>query len=372
MRKRLLSILFLIFLDIQLLHADQPDPTTTTSYVQEATLQFQYGAPAILEQYAAAAGIQDYHFTAQLGTLTITTDGNSLKDPSLYAISFDTNIAITGYVYENGQYILADTPVQVWAITVVGGTVESTVQLQTGITNLAPNSGNLLPNQSTMTAYIILTNINKGLGYFIPGMVYTLSEDNGLGSFGVALREQGDNIAEPVPILVNGEETTTTPIVEVGGDPTPDIPFEGDGYPYTHEFDFTILNNVDSFELYNAIEGRKAPIATAQLQVINGLPDLEYGVQIAFTSTAPGSDFEMHLNGDPSQYALPYYLYLNGEYLQKNIFTLWDDIFVPTGTITMVQRPITVAVKEGTELSGAPEGSYSDTVTVVIIPLDTL
>ena len=372
MRVRLLPILFLILV-CNILFLAAKDVTVTTTYEQVTNLQFQYGAPSILQQYGTATTIQNTHFTALLGILTITTDGKNLKDPSLYSISFDTSITITGYVYENGQYVLASVPVQVWAVTIVGNSVKSVVQLQTGTTNLAPNTGNFLPGENTMTSYIVLINTNKGLGYFIPGIVYSLN--TGLGSFGVSVDPQGGgNTSTPVPIIVDGQETITAPIVAVGEDTTPDIPFEGegDGYPFTHEFDFTILNNIESFDLYNAIEGRKATIAAAQLKVSLGDPSKQYGVQIAFTSNAPGSDFEMHLNGDPSQYALPYYLYLNGEYMQKNVFTLWDGIYVlSTGSITL-ERPITVAVKEGTELAGAPEGSYSDTVTVVIIPLDTL
>lgn len=358
---------------MQFLYADPPNHTVTTTYEQVTNLNFQYGAPLMLRQYGTASTIQDTHFTALLGVLTITTDGKNLKDPSLYAISFDTNITITGYVYSNGQYILTSTPVQVWAVTIVGNSVASVVQLQTGTTNLAPNTGNFLPGENTMTSYIVLINTNKGLGYFIPGMVYSLN--TGLGSFGVSVIPQGGgNTTTPVPILVDGQVTTTAPIVSVGEDTTPDIPFQGDGdgYPYTHEFEFTIQNNFDSFDLYDAIGGRKATIATAQLKVSLGDPTKQYGVQIAFTTTAPGLDFEMHLNGDPSQYALPYYLYLNGEYMPKNVFTLWDGIYVlSTGSIT-IERSITVAVKEGTELSGAPEGTYSDTVTVVIIPLDSI
>ena len=374
MRGRLVCILFLIlFCNVFFLAAKTV--TVTTTYVQEPSLNFQYGLPPNLKQYQDDSAITNSHFIAHLGTLTIWTDGNNLKDPNLYAISMDTNLFITGYVYSNGQYVLADTPVEVWAITVIGGSVESVVQLQSGATNLAPNAGNFLPGENTMTSYIILINTNKGLGYFIPGMVYTTT--SGLGLFQVSVDPQGGTNPEAiVPIIVNGEETTTAPIVGVPSDTIPEIPFQGDdgddGYPFTHEFQFTILNNVESFDLYNAIEGRKATIAAAQLQVSLGDPTKQYGVQIAFTSTTPASDFEMHLNGDPSQYALPYYLYLNGEYMQKNVFTLWDGIYVLSNGSVTLERPITVAVKEGTELSGAPEGSYSDTVTVVIIPLDTL
>lgn len=357
------------------LYADPPNPTTTSSYVVQPNLQFQFGPPPIIQPYASNAGILNTHFVAHLGTLTITTDGNNLKDPSLYAINMDTNISIRGYVNNNGQYVLADTPVEVWAITQVAGEFKSVVQLQNGTTNLAPNPGNILDNEDTMITYIILINTTKGYGYFIPGMVYTIANINGLGSFSVSVNPQGGSVSyEELPIVVDGQELSVAPIVSVGGDTTPDIPFEGDDddYPFTHEFLFSIISNVDSFDLYDAIEGRKATIATAQLQVSYGVPNKEYRVQIAFTSAAPGELFEMHLNGDPSQYALPYYLYLNGEYMPKNVFTLWDGIYVlSTGSIT-IERPITVAVKEGTELSGAPEGTYSDTVTVVIIPLDTI
>lgn len=358
---------------MQFLYADPPNPTTTSIYVQEPSLEFQYGAPSALLPYETSAGILSSHFVAHLGTLSITTDGKNLKDPNLYAINMDTNISISGYVNNNGQYVLAETPVQVWAITQVGGDFKSVVQLQNGSTNLAPNAGNILNNQSTMTSYIILINTTKGFGYFIPGMVYTITNSNGLGSFTVSVDPQGGSTSSvPVPIVIDGEVLPEAPIINVGGDATPDIPFEGDGYPYTHVFDFSIENNVDSFDLYDAIGGRKATIATAQLKVSLGDPTKKYGVQIAFTSTAPGLDFEMHLNGDSSQYALPYYLYLNGAFMEKNVFTLWGDISVSSNGSITVQRPITVAVKEGTSLDGAPEGTYSDTVTVVIIPLDSI
>lgn len=373
MRIRSIPILLLL-LCIQSLLADPPNPTTTSIYVQQPTLQFQYGAPSAIAAYASSAGIQNTHFVAHLGTLTITTEGNNLKDPNLYAINMDTNISISGYVNYDGQYVLAETPVEVWAITQVGGVFKSVVQLQNGSTNLAPNAGNILNNQSSMISYIILINTTKGYGYFIPGMVYTITNSNGLGSFTVSVDPQGGGSSSvPVPIVVDGQVLPEAPIINVGGDVTPDIPFEGDDddYPFTHEFLFSIVSNVDSFDLYDAIGGRKAAIATAQLQVSYGVPNKEYRVQIAFTSSAPGELFEMHLNGDPSQYPLPYYLYLDGEYMPKNVFALWDGIFAPTGN-TMVQRPITVVVQEGTLLDGAPQGAYSDTVTVLIIPLDTL
>jgi len=112
MRVRLVCILFLIlFCNVFFLAAKTV--TVTTTYEQVTSLQFQYGAPSILQQYGTSSNIQNTHFTALLGVLTITTDGTNLKNPSLYAISFDTNITITGYVYDNGQYILASVPVEV-------------------------------------------------------------------------------------------------------------------------------------------------------------------------------------------------------------------------------------------------------------------
>lgn len=152
-----------------------------------------------------------------------------------------------------------------------------------------------------------------------------------------------------------------------------EIPFEGEGVPFTHQYEFKILDNPMNFDLQQAILGNRPVIATLELKVTNAQENIEYGVEIAFTSKDP-TGFKLHLDGDLSQHGIPYQLYFDYDLnpIPHSTFIEWGNLFVSGDSTGTMQRNITVSVNDGPELGEAPQGQYSDTVTVNVVPLELL
>lgn len=352
--------------------------TTTeysSTYVSAPSLQFTYGPPSPIASFSSAdTGIQADDFAALLGILTITTTSNTLFDPSIICLNFDpATISIEGY-YKVGDLIqYGEIPIVVRAVTVRDNAVIASVLVQTSTTSLVKSSGNVLPSGGSIQSYICIVATEGTFDSFIPGTTYTVPEDEPLGSFAVTT-EGTANTTYEVPISVNNAEPgETAPIVPDTGDPTPEIPFEGESDPLLPSYDVTIVQGDTTFALSEALAGLNPEIADVQLYVANGMAGTEYGVYIAFTQPNADPGFKLHLDGDLALQAIPYHLYLGGAEMTKNQFVQWRGIYIPEqNTSTTQTKVVTVSIASGTEVDSAVAGEYKDTVLVVIMPLDTI
>ena len=373
MRRIWYPVLFLILLCI--IHV-QLVAAITSNYQQEANLQFAYGPPSVLNAFSTAdTGIQNTHFVALLGTLTVEIDGNHLFDPALVEMQLSSNLTIEGYVRPNSTSIQYNNqiPVDIRAVSVAKNKVIKSEIINGSNFTLGKNSGNVLGGSDTLYVYLVLVHTLSDLNYFIPGTIYKLTESSNVGSFVLEAREGGNTPVEDVPVSVNGDAPVPgipAPFIGTGSGTTPDIPYEGD-FDFTHYFNFTILSNPASFILGNATTGQRPTIATLQVQVFNALPGNEYGVNIAFSSKNQ-SGFTLHLDGDLSKHGIPYHLYLGTEEIFNNSISTWRQLFTQSNTLAVSTKDVSVSVSDLSAVSQALVGTYQDTVTVFIIPLDTL
>jgi hypothetical protein len=380
MKKRWVLIAILLILSFSRLSAVNEPVVVTSSYDTADFLQFQYGPPTPLAGFAISdTGITPSNLCALLGTLTISTNGNNLFDPSLININVSPTVAIEGYVRDaNGTISYAENiPATLMAITVIEDEFVEAVPITGSTVQLVSSSGNIFPGKTTsMSTYIVLIAADMEYDYYIPGVIYSLDDESSIGTFGVSADGQGQEETTVIPISVD-EIGTVLDAPFIPTSPAPgdevDIPFEGDGFPFTHQYVFEILDNPMNFDLQQAILGTRPVIATVQLKVTNAQENTEYGVEIAFTSKDPAG-FKLHLDGDLTQHGIPYQLYFDYDLnpIPHSTFIEWGNLFVSGENTGIIQRNITVSVNDGPELGEAPQGQYSDTVTVNIIPLESL
>ena len=338
-----------------------------------------YGPPPVLQGFGTSSGIQSSHFVALLGTLTITPDGNQLFQPNMFSLNLDTTLFIEGYVRPTPTTIINNQqiPVYIRAVSIAKGQVIQTSIVTGGQVVLGPQSGNVLGGSDFLTVYLVLVNEPTIPNYFIPGTVYRLTGDSNVGTFAVAAStgSSGSTPIEEVPISVNGNDPVEdAPFIgDTGGsgDTTPDIPYEGD-FGFEHSYLFSILENGANFNIQDAMMGLRPIIARVQSQLSGTTdPNKNYGVEIAFSSSDP-TGFMLHMDGDLNKYGFPYQLYFGNELVINNELMTWRQL-IPQGPnmITTATKDISVSVNPNHELVfNAPEGSYRDTVTVLIFPLD--
>lgn len=380
MRTKLFLIIILLVLCTTTLSAKKEDDIITISYVTEPTFQLQFGPPSVLAGYSSGhTKIDPTDLSALLGTLILETTGNNLKSPKLTQVTISTNVLLKGYVKNsNGQIVYNSAiPVTLKAISVVRGNVVGSAPIIHNVVELAPNKGNIMPNAKIMHIYIVLVAKNERYDYFIPGVVYSLNENSTIGNFGFSATGQGNQNFTDIPIDVNysGAGTPNAPFIPGASVPGAevDLPFEGDGFCFNHEYIFTILSNPASFSLQQALMGLYQTVGTLQLQVTEAEKNKEYGVEIAFTSMNP-SGFMLHLDGDLNQYGFPYKLHFGPNYqeITNNEFIVWKNLFTNNYTFATVEKTISVSVSDDLATREAPGGYYCDTVKIHIIPLDSV
>lgn len=367
-RKKCFTFILILFFIVSLQSISAE--TYTSTYVQETPLQFQYGPPPIL-QGMTGTEITSQDFVSLLGTLTIVTLENNMFDPSLMNLTFSNNLRIIGPGYENGTYVYNPIDVYLRAVSVAKNKVSSSKIITPPTINLASNSGNVIGGTDTFTTYILLVNSSKGPEYFIPGQIYTLMDDSTIGTFGLQVGGTSQT-TYPLPIEVDGIPIDTAPIIDVGGDPSPPIPYEGDGNLFDEEYFFSILNNIDFLLEDITVRNLKPIIATANLNIALGNLNEEYGVKIAFTNPSSYPGFQMQLQDNVGIHSIPYLLYFGQELVTKNVFLDWRGLYITSGNIGTFQKDISVDIIDTEAVQAAPAGLYSDTITVIIVPYDVL
>ncbi len=388
MKKRWITILILTLVSAGIPLA-AGDVTITSTYYPEPYLSFQYGPPTEVASLSTSQSkIYSTNLTALLGYMILETDGNQLFDPSLISLNVSPSLYIEGYVRdeETGQITYAQIPADLRAISGVSNDTDhaimdsfiSSVIVYPPDIHLATNSGNAIPSAHAMvTFFVLVAQEDVNFDIYIPGVIYTLTDDSTVGSFAVSAEGQSTEETTVIPVSVDGAtETEDAPFIPDTGTGTGEeveIPFGGGGYTFDHYFDFSVLDNNADFDLSQAVQGLRPTIASVQLQVLNALPDQEYGVEIAFTSKNPAG-FTLNLDGDVNKYGIPYHLYFGTDTTEipHAQFIDWANLFTGSETFASTSRDITVSIDSGTVVDQALEGNYSDTVTVNIIPLDIL
>ncbi len=346
----------------------------SSDYVQQTPLQFAYGPPTVLQAFSSAdTYILSTHFTALLGTLTISSDGQ-LFDPALVDMEIDINLTIEGYVRPNSTSIQFNTqiPVYIRAVSVAKNKVIKSAIIVGNHLTLGKNPGNVLGGTDSLYVYLVLVNEPTIADYFVPGTIYRLTDASTVGTFDLEAADSGGNTAPiEIPISVNGSAPAPdAPFIGSGSGDVPDIPYEGD-FDFDHYFNFSILSTPASFILSEAIADLRPTIASLQLQVLNAEINTEYGVQIAFSSKNP-QGFTLHLDGNLAYHGIPYRLFLGNEEIMNNELTIWRGLQTQSNSFATAQKDVTVLISATDMVDSAPERIYQDTVTVIIIPLDTL
>lgn len=373
-RQRILLLLLFSLSCLIPLHSGNTT-SYTANYQQEPFLAFSYGTPSSLEGLSGNTGILDSYFTALLGIVTVTPNGNQTFKPEMFSIGLQSNLFIEGYTYVNGgpgiQYSNA-IPVHIRAITVVSGSIEQSVIVSPGDIPLGPETGNVTPGGVSMQVYLVLENSTAGLTFFIPGTSYRLTDNSNVGFFGVTATGQQNEENETVPITLNNSTIVEedAPFIGETGDPTtiPDIPYEGD-FDFDHYYHFQVIERFENFDLQSALMGMYPVIARLQLDVYEALPNEEYGVEIAFSSSDP-QGFRLHKNGDLAEAWFPYRLFLENTEIINNQFMVWSQLFTQNNTSATAYKDVSVLVESNSYVENAPEGIYRDTITVFIVPLD--
>jgi hypothetical protein len=374
-RQKILSLLLFSLFCIASLYASNTS-SYTANYQQEPFIQFVYGNPPVLDG-VSNTGIEDSYFTALLGVVTVTPNGNQTFQPEMFSLGLESNLYIEGYTYVGGwpnvQYNNA-IPVHIRAITVISGNVEQSVIVSPGEIPLGPANGNVTPGGASMLIYLVLENSTGGPSYFIPGTSYRLTDGSNVGFFSVSATVSQNKPNEIIPITLNGGTTMDddAPFIGETGEPTtiPDIPYEGD-FEFEYYFELTILERFENFDLQTALMGIPQVIARLQLQVFLAAQNTEYGVEIAFSSSDPAG-FTLHLNGDISEHGFPYRLFLGNTEISNNVLMVWNQLYTQNDDNASATKDVSVLVESSSLVENAPQGFYKDTVTVLIVPLDTM
>mgnify|MGYP007131776237 CR=1 FL=1 len=65
-------------------------------------------------------------------------------------------------------------------------------------------------------------------------------------------------------------------------------------------------------------------------------------------------------------------MFLGNDEIYNNELNIWRDLFTQSSNFASAKKNVTVLISAVDMVDSAPEGVYQDTVTVIIIPLDTL
>jgi len=369
MRKRTVALILLLSLIFLPLSAE-----ITASYEPTSPLEFTKGSPPF----------SPTNFIAHLGRLTITaTAGETLYQPSLVDANISTRFEFTGPVTwwsQNGVPVYNNQST---------GFFFGAVVTELGVTSfhtLSPGGG---------TSPMTITQKDLGVSVFVaelyllgdqpssiykPGALYTMNNSNSLGSFNVAIaaNDQGiyymyvPKIYVPFPgqtIIPGGAPPLNSPTVAPPGIRA--LPYGNGGDQQVLQYLLSIINE-PPIHLPDAYETRKIKVAQANIRLENATAGKDYQVDIKFTSTSVSpayqGKFHLHLDGKLSRYGIAYDLFFNGNYVTPGVPIRWEGIQTTQNRQKDIQ--MTGVIQDVAER--APSGTYSDTITVNITPVDTI
>lgn len=343
------------------------------TYTQEPIIHFSKGSDT--PGYSTISG-HGNDFVGLLGTITLDYSNNptTLKMP---AVLYTNNVGslrckgprMGGGTGNFGFYITA--------VTYINNSSSASYRSQMTQRVVLLTNGATVSNISNLKVEFYLISWESSSA-FVPGQNYTLFHGT-IGTFNVADSSENNIWYDTDYILLEGqtmnpntnEPTTTNPIVGSGPSSTlPNtVPYVNDDYPQqVLQYQLSIINRTQ-IDLFNAYGTLKTKVADAQVTMVNGRSNDTYKVNINFNSSSIVlGEFNLHLDGNTNLYEIPYNLTFNGTPVVPGDNLLWDQISPSTPSV----KPIYVTGIIQGKAESAPSGIYSDTITVTIIPIDTL
>ncbi len=214
---------------------------------------------------------------------------------------------------------------------------------------------NFNPHFSIATANNSTTNVGTYTG---SGII------NSQGSYAANGNNDGpDNTPIIGPGAYTNPEDPTAPGFFYGDDPNP---------PPPKPLYLLQIINEREINLYDAYGVNTTRVAKAKIEIINAETGTDYKIQIKFDSSSVSQgSFQLHLDGNHNLYGIPYSLYFKQqEVIPGNLMT-WKHLKSDPSS-NHNTKPIKVTGVAQIIAEAAPSGTYSDTITVTIIPVDTV
>lgn len=334
------------------------------SYFPEPSLRFyrayNYG-PFFMEADPNASNAD--FFVAHLGTLIFTSTDGKLFNPTMINIATNINFTFRGMM-DNGE----ENSIFRLASAYRKNNSEEWVRLDHGndVNSLTNTQGNLNTSNFEVRLYLLS---DQPASRYVYNAIYTWVSGS-FGGFNIQVKKD-QNVNDYTYVPVNGQivpSDGTAPSVPepmlVGGatDPKP-LPY-GD-LVYNTEYLFSI-QNVRSFALSSAYGTKLAPIATANLELVQTDPNKDYGVNVKFSNQTGSDIFRLHLQDTQGiQYLIPYTLTFGGSQVVPNVDMPWSGL----DTANPNTKEIGVTGINPNIAERGPEGNYMDTIEVYISPM---
>ncbi|MXI87405.1 hypothetical protein [Sphaerochaeta halotolerans] len=326
--------------------------------------------PADTLQFGPAPSPMDTNkFAVHIGTLTFTVQGNQLFDPNILHIDFDSGFTFYGPMSwsndNSGNPVYSDqsSNFHLVAVSILKGIPEvKNLDQGDGASPIRSDSGNFNTRELVVDLYI--------LGYqdwirYQPGALYTLTQGS-LNTFRVGVAANGsgyDNSGYQIP--VEGFGMGDVQFLKPGNSFTNPVPY---GPPNNQvEYLFSIIINQQNFTISDAYYPDKAEVASLALTLNNSESSLPYTFQIVFTNQTKSQNFSLHLDDPTLLKVIPYVLEFNNQHVYGNQAINWS----VSGDQQHVEKVFVTSIDSVTA-ENAVAGSYTDTITVEIIPPDTI
>lgn len=325
-------------------------------------------APADTIQFGPAPSPMDTNkFAAHIGTLTFNVQGNQFFDPNILHINFESAFTFEGpmswYNDSSGNPVYNDQPsnFRLVAVSILKGIPEVKNLDQTdGASPIRSETGNLSTEELIVDLYL--------LGYqdwirYQPRALYKMTSGS-LLTFRVGVADIGSGYDNSgYQISVDGLMGDVQ-FIKPGNSLSNPVPF---GTPNNQaEYQF-LINNQQNFNISDAYGSKKAEIANLALTLSNSDPNTSYTFQIIFRDHALSQDFRLLLD-DPTLFReIPYVLEFNNVQVKGNDAIDWSVMGNKLHTKEVLVTSINSIIAEN-----AVAGLYKDTITVEIIPPDTI
>lgn len=340
-----------------ILMANSVSATITVTYTPVNTFVFMKGGSP------GAEAFKSNKFVLPIGTLTFDSD-EPYYDPTIYLSDNSTHFWFYGPTSWNPTEG-GPTAFRMARVSTIGSkTTMEMLDWGTGGDSLA-TTNNMAITQPQFIAYLYLVS-DQDASVYIENSVYDhISGD--FGAFTVAIANTSAGHSNGVTLLpVEGTGSATQPTdILIGGITAipPPVPYGDPDQPMN--FALSLINQ-QPFAIEHAYAGLPpVRIATAQVTLTNAVPGRSYGVNVTFTNNEVSEKFHIHLDGDPLQAAIEYSLVFGTAAVEKGKPIPWKDM-----NSGLYVRDIWVTGISQNTAQAAPQGNYSDTVTITITPTD--
>ena len=380
MRIRMIPILLAIIIIIIPLGVLGAVAGLTATYVQEPYLQFCAGTSPYSSE----------HFIGLLGTMTVTVANPpvTLKQASIINLDSSAEFKFSGRRWHNGYQNSNDIGVYLDSVVYINSDPNLTQRARIDHEVVKLTNPDTVSNISSLVVKFYFVAHEVNINSFVPGDLYTLYSGT-IGTFNLAVAPESTNIDDvKVYISVNGQEIppvgspplpggpsyppTSPAIPIIGGGSTstiPSVPYVDDEHPLqVLQYLLSIINE-RTIDLSDAYGSNRTNVAKARIDLVNATSGTNYKVDIKFESNSVyQGKFHLHLDGILSQYSIPYDLYFKQDIVEPGVNIRWGNIQANTANEKTIE--VTGVIQD--EAERAPAGTYRDTITVTITPVDTV